>query len=365
MCTIAANPSTGTQLITVRSLSLCTGSSGPRNRPTESGTDARESITIRATSRSNPDLDAMWTPDKGITASVAAPFFIAVSILMAKIAGEHAHGLFVAGLGSLLSVPILLLVASLTARDLALGALWKRARGAFVRVLVSRAIIGQALIVMGFTMTSAVKSILLLRLEPVFVLLWSVLLLQERPTRGKCLLLSFLLLGSLLVVWPADQVSAPNFGDALILLSLLFLSYSYIPTTRVVEQVPPDGLNLATNLIGGVTLTALALVCYGWSAIPVGFEAWAPIACYSVSFFVIGATLYFYAFRTVKPWIIASFLSLEVVWGLILAFLLLAENLTPLQLCGTGILLATTLSIALYRKHEETARLLQEGAKIG
>jgi drug/metabolite transporter (DMT)-like permease len=293
--------------------------------------------------------------DKGIAASVVAPFFIALSILLSKIAGQHCQALFVAGLGSLVSVPILWLAAVLGRSNLGLNILWTRTRTTFLQVVVTRAIFGQALIILGFTMTSAVKSILLLRVEPVFVFLWSMLLLKEKPAPGEVALLCVLVAGSVLVVWPGDKLSAPNLGDGLIVLSLLFLSYSYIPTRKVVEQAPVNGLNLLTNLFGGLAITIAAIAYYGIASIPASPNAWGPIAGYSLSFFVAGASLYFYAFRTVKPWIISSLLSLEVVYGLVLAAMMMSEKLTLLQLCGTVILLAATVVIALYHKRNEQA----------
>lgn len=292
-------------------------------------------------------------PDPGIAASITAPLFIAISILLAKVAGQHSQALFVAGLGSLISVPFLLAASLLKRSNLEPAKLFNQARSSFLQVLFSRALFGQALIILGFTMTTAVKSILLLRLEPVFVFFWSVLLLGEKPTRGKAALLSLLLLGSLLVVWPQDKVSAPNTGDGLILLSLLFLSYSYIPTGKAIEQSSAAALNLFTNLIGGGTIAALALTIYGASSFPTTATAWGPILAYSISFCVIGASLYFYAFNSVKPWVISSFLSLEVVYGLILAVIFMAEKLTALQCTGALVLLSATLLIALYRRLEE------------
>jgi drug/metabolite transporter (DMT)-like permease len=121
----------------------------------------------------------------------------------------------------------------------------------------------------------------------------------------------------------------------------------------VVEQASVSSLNILSNLIGGLTITIAATCHYGTHSIPVSFEAWAPLVGYALAFPLIGSSLYFYAFRTVKPWIIASFLSLEVVYGLIVAVLLMSEKLAPLQGCGAVVLLLATLLIAAYRRREE------------
>jgi drug/metabolite transporter (DMT)-like permease len=126
--------------------------------------------------------------------------------------------------------------------------------------------------------------------------------------------------------------------------SLFFLSYSYLPTAEVVSKSNPAGLNILTNLIGGGVITLIA-----WVISPRAFDitpqGWTLIVGYSITFFVIGATLYFYAFKTIKPWVIASFLSLEVVFGLALAALLLKESIATVQFVGAAIVLAATIAI--------------------
>ncbi len=251
----------------------------------------------------------------------------------------------IAGLGALISLPFLLAISFLSKTDLQIPKLLTELRTPFIKVLLTRAIIGSGLIVAGFTMTSAIKSVLLLRLEPVFVFLWSMLFFHEKPKPKKVIALTLLLIGSAMVVAPNGAVDGPNLGDALIVISLLFLSYSYIPTQRIVEKCSPAGLNIMTNLLGG---SALAVIAFNIPDQPVhismrGIEL---ITGYSITFSVIGCGLYFYAFKTLKPWIIASFLSLEVVFGSVLALLLLKETMSPFQILGAVIVLAATAWIA-------------------
>lgn len=283
--------------------------------------------------------------DKGIVAAILAPFFIALSIIVTKIAGRVAPPLVIAGLGALISLPFLLGISIASKTDLQIPKLLTELRTPFLKVLFTRAILGSGLIVAGFTMTSAIKSVLLLRLEPVFVFLWSMLFFKEKPRPKKVIALAFLLIGSAMVVAPNGALDGPNLGDALIVISLLFLSYSYIPTQEIVEKSNPAGLNILTNLLGG---GALALVAFNIPDQPVhltqrGVEL---ITGYSITFSVIGCGLYFYAFKTLKPWIIASFLSLEVVFGSVLALVLLKETMSLFQILGAVIVLVATAWIA-------------------
>lgn len=300
--------------------------------------------------------------NKGYLAAVFAPFFIAASIIVTKMAGTVAHPLVIAGLGTLMSVPFLLLPRLVSKTPFDAPKILKELAIPFWKVVATRNVIGQILIIIGFTMTTAVKSVLLLRLEPLFVFAWSVMLLGEKPKPPKLMLLLALLVGSALVVAPQGASGGPNLGDALIALSLLFFSYSYFPTQEVVSKATPAGLNILSNLAGGIIVTIIAVLACDRQAFQVSTEAIQLIAGYSITFFVIAGSLYFYAFKALKPWVIASFLSLEVVFGLILAFVVLKESIAPLQLMGAAVVLAATIGIGRIGAAEEKAEGGKENA---
>jgi drug/metabolite transporter (DMT)-like permease len=292
--------------------------------------------------------------DKGIAAAVLAPFFIALSIIVTNMAGGEAPPLVIAGLGSLFSVPFLIVIALVSKTDLQISKLLNELRMPFLKVLITRNIIGSALIVSGFTMTTAIKAVLLLRLEPVFVFVWSMIYFNEKPNPKKLIALLALLAGSGLVVAPNQAVGGPNLGDALVVISLLFLSYSYIPTNEVVQKTSSAGLNLMTNTIGGAIVTAIAF-CIPSQQFGLSTKALLLITSYAIVFSVIGVSLYLYAFKTLKPWVIASFLSLEVVFGTTLAFFILHETMTPIQIAGAIVVLAATAVIARLNQEPEKA----------
>lgn len=111
-------------------------------------------------------------------------------------------------------------------------------------------------------------------------------------------------------------------------------------------------------------MTIIAVVACERQAFQVSAQAVQLIAAgYSITFFVIAGTLYFYAFKALKPWVIASFLSLEVVFGLILAFVVLKETIAPLQLLGAGVVLAATIGIGRIGASEEKEEEEKEGGK--
>jgi drug/metabolite transporter (DMT)-like permease len=293
----------------------------------------------------------------------------------------------------------------------------------FLKVLLSRSIIGQIMIVYGFTMTTAFKGILLLRIEPLFVYLWTLYYRREQPTAKKIALLLALIGGSVLAVLPSGTIesaalcastngatntglastvvassapangailaqvgatgaahiavaapvvahaagsafgttahgalvaalarapiivnSGPCLGDVLVVCSLLFISFSYDPTREIVQAASPAGLNLLLNFLGGL-IVAVAVFIMQPQQFAIGAQTLGVIAAYSVVFFILAASLYFEAFRTLKPWVISSFLSLEVVFGLVISVLLLHQSFTALQLVGCAIVVAVTIAI--------------------
>lgn len=288
--------------------------------------------------------------ERHLIPAILAPAFIALSIIIIKIAGLDTHPLLIAGLSPLIAVPFLFAWLILRKERLQLRLILKDYAKPFLMLLASRCVVGQIVLVLGFVLTSAVKAVLLLRLEPVFVLIWSIVLLGEKPRAAKFLITMILIAGAALVVNPANELSAPNLGDALICLALFFLSYSYIPTQRIMERADALTVSLLANIAGGSIITAIAFALLPPASLVISSKAFGWLCLYALTFFVLGANLYFVAFRTVKPWIIASLLSLEVSFGLLFALIAFAEVPTTSQLLGMVIIVAATIATGVYSK---------------
>jgi drug/metabolite transporter (DMT)-like permease len=105
--------------------------------------------------------------------------------------------------------------------------------------------------------------------------------------------------------------------------------------------------------VGGLILAAVASVVVGPGALSVSAGSFSLIAAYSFIFYVMACILYFFAFNSVRPWLIASILSLEVVFGVALAIVWLHETVTALQIAGCLIVIAATIAIGNLSKKEE------------
>jgi drug/metabolite transporter (DMT)-like permease len=301
---------------------------------------------------------------KGILAAVLSPFFIALGVMVAKMAGHSgAQPLLITAISGLMSVPFLLPLQKLGRTKSDLAVLFGEMRRPFLQLLVSRSIIGSALVVVGFTMTTALKSVLLLRVEALFVFAWSVYYKKEKATAGKIVLLLILILGSVLVVMPSSGLHQPaalalapseglNLGDVLIVTALLFISFSYIPTEEVITKASPTSVNIIANTVSGIFILLVMLLACPQAVFTLSAKALSFIFGYAVIFCVLAVNIYYFAFKTIKPWIIACFMSLEVVYGVPLAWLIHAESLTLLQAIGAVIVMAATAGIGLLNARE-------------
>ncbi len=290
--------------------------------------------------------------DRGIVSAILAPIFIAIAVMFVNFAGKYAHPFLIAALSPLISILFLFPILWVSKEKLFFKEMFTNLKIPFYKVLFFRSIIGQVLIVWGFTSTTLVKSILLLRLEPLFVLIWSVFLLGEKSTVKKFILVGLLIIGTLFVVSPNDPISAINVGDLMIIAALASLSYSYIPTEKIVKKSNALSLTAVSNLVSGIFLTVIALLIFSGPAFNISLTGWGLILGGLLAFNVIGITLFFYAFKTVKPWIISSFLSLQVIVGIFLAIVFAGEAMTNMQIIGAIIIMAATYLIGRARKDD-------------
>lgn len=286
--------------------------------------------------------------DKGLLAAILAPIFIAASVIFVNQIGPQ-NPFIIAGYSQFISVLILFTVLKLSRQNLSIKKILTSFRGPLAKVVISRALIGNVLLTAGFLLTTSVKAIVLLRIEPLFVFLWSLLLLSEKPTIKKFGLLTLLVFGSVLVLSPGGAFSGITLGDLAVMGGLLFLSYSYIPASIVSKEANPFGLVILTNLFGGVIILLASLFLFPMEEFVLPQRASLMMLGSIVSFYVIGLPLWSYAFKTVKPWVVAALASLETVAGLLIAVAIVGDIITLVQVVGASVVLLSTYLIAKYR----------------
>ncbi|EAQ03783.1 membrane protein, putative [Pseudooceanicola batsensis HTCC2597] len=171
---------------------------------------------------------------------------------------------------------------------------------------------------------------------PVVAYFGSALLLKERVTLIRALLLLVGFGGVLLVVKPGFGMS---FGMAMALLAGTFYG-SYLVATRLIAGVYRPRLLLLSQLaIGAVVLTPLAAVI--WPAtLPPGF-AWAfPLSAIGSA---MGNYLLLIASRSLPANVVAPLVYSQILWAMVLGFAVFGDWPDSLALAGLVIILISGL----------------------
>ncbi len=251
-----------------------------------------------------------------------------------------------AGLASLLSVVFLFILSKILKEKIELRKLFTYKRDMFLLVL-TRSLIGTLLLIIGFSVVAAVRVVFLVRLEPILVFVISIFLLKEKVKTRKVGLLIVLLFGALVFTTDGsfDVLAKITIGDLIVVSALLFLAYSYIPSSKLSKKVNPSTLTIGANILPIFVFLFLALF-FVPEQIILDANSFYLVLAYTITFYVLGLFLWFKALKSVKPWIVASILSLEPIAGALLAFFWLGQILSVVQVIGGAIMIVATYFIA-------------------
>lgn len=285
----------------------------------------------------------------GIIAGFFSTIFIGFSIVIASVASKIINPLVVAFLSMLISLPFLYIFLVSSRNHSQIRKMFSQFPKDTISVILLRSVIGTIILLVGFSLTIAMRAVFLLRLEPFFVLLMSVFILKEKITKRRILYLVLLLFGALIFLTNGvltDLFHAVNLGDVLIIISLVFLAYTYIPTSRIMKKFDPINLTVSSNIFGGIIILIVSLLFLPVSGFAIDSYGISLLLIYSLSFYVIGQFLWFRALKDTKPWILSSILALEPISGALLAYFWLNQILQPMQLVGAVIMILMTYFIS-------------------
>ena len=271
-----------------------------------------------------------------------------ISTVIAGHAAKLMNPVLLAGLGLLSSALLWLVLAPLVHQKISL-ATFRRNWKDFLELVLSRGVAGNALIFLGFQLTTAVKAVFLFNLEPAFVAIWSALLLGERISLRQAILILLLLAGGfLLSTGGSIETLTAQTGDLLIVAALVCFSYAYLPAARLLKKTDSISLTASSNCLSGLLLLPLAFLFFGAQP-TLTLEQGGWIVAYAITFGVLMLYFYFTALKSTKPWIVSSLLQLAPLPGAALAYLLFGETLTLPQMLGGLVLLATSFEISRER----------------
>lgn len=281
----------------------------------------------------------------GILYAVLSTVFIGTSTVIASVVSRNVNPVVLTLLVYLFAIPPILVFGLI--QKLQLRELFKKFPGDFFKILIPRTIISQLLIIYGLSLTLAIRAGFIARLEPAFVLIFSAFLIKERIKTNKILLLVILTMGAMLFVTNGnpDIFSEVLPGDFILVIALTFLAYTYLPTARIMKKINASTVILALNLVAVIVLLPVVLIFF-YPYLSINTNDLILTIAYSLTFHVFGIILWFTAMKDVKPWIVASMLSLTPVVTSVIAFFWLGQFLLPVQLLGGAIIIAATFLIS-------------------
>jgi drug/metabolite transporter (DMT)-like permease len=188
---------------------------------------------------------------------------------------------------------------------------------------------------------------LLLYTYPVLVTVASVLLGRDRLTPGRAAALVAASGGTLLVLLGAGAVTFQPVGVSLALGAALTYTVYILVADRVVHRLPPVVLSALVMLGATGTLGVRAAVTGGVD-LGSGAAGWFWLACIAVVSTVLAMLAFFAGLRRTGPSTAAILSTFEPVVTAGLAALTLGEVLTPTQLAG-GVLVLASAAVLQWR----------------
>lgn len=216
-----------------------------------------------------------------------------------------------------------------------------------MEIVIARPVIGSLLLIYGFSLTTAIHSAFMMRLEPIFVTIFSYFFLKDKINLKQISLIMIMIFGAFLLSTSGNisLITQTQIGDLFIIISLVFFSYAYIPAKKIGREINPVTVTIVNNLVGGLILFLFMLVI-GINLLTVNYTNFWLLLSYVISFSVFGLYLYFSALRKTKTWIVSSLLSLSAVFGSIIAYFWFKETLNAIQMIGCIVILVSFYFIA-------------------
>ncbi|MBI2085638.1 MAG: DMT family transporter [Candidatus Aenigmarchaeota archaeon] len=286
--------------------------------------------------------------NQGSKLALSSAVLIGFSIVFQNQASKLAEPILIATYALLISSFILLVLARIMNKKLSDIKRLQHDKD-FWKITLSRNVFGTIFLLYGMSLTTSINSLVILRLEPAFVILFGYFLLREKLKQKEILFVSLTIIGAILVSTSGKlSLSGTQIGDLLVLSSLLFLGYSYIPSRRMMQKTDPLILTAYSNLFGGLILLTVSAITVKNLVMPA--SALMLTMGSVITFYVIGLSLWFEALKKIEAWKVAALLSITPIAGGALSFLWLGESINEIQLLGATIIIAASYKLSTERK---------------
>jgi drug/metabolite transporter (DMT)-like permease len=275
--------------------------------------------------------------------------FIGFSLVTMSVATKSVHPFVYSAYSTALSIPFLFAL-SYFYKGAGLREIVRNKSRDFWLTLFERFILGSGiLLTFGFSMTSAIRGVFIVQLEPMFVLLWSFMLLHERVRKSKVFFFVTLILGAFLITTGGmgGEFSTLLVGDGLIALAVLLLAHSFLTSSRLMERANPFRLYLGFSVLSLPVFIALSLLLLPVASFFISMEMLAVIFMGSIFFNIIGFPLWLISLKYMRPWAVSTAIMVQSISGALLSFFWLGQTLSVVQIIGGIVILISVYFISL------------------
>lgn len=282
----------------------------------------------------------------GLLFAILSPIFSSIATIFLSGVSKTFATLAVVSFGAILGGSIIFLLLFLTKSKFSIRDL-KKVKKDLAKMVFLRQLLGQALLVLGISLTSAIKAIFFTKTEPYFVLLFHWLVKKEKILKHQIVLLAANLFGALLLSTGGkfEAFGKAQFGDLLIVLAMACLAYSYFYGKKLSLKLGATAANAFALIIAGLVLFPLVLFTTPMSSLA-NYTGWVYLLGYVITFNVIGLTLWYASLKTVKSWVVSTLRSVGPIVGAPLAYFIFGDVLNLVQIVGVAIILVTSSYIA-------------------
>ncbi len=288
--------------------------------------------------------------DQGLLFAIISPLFSSIATVFQSVALKSLSPLIVTSFGALLGSLIIFSVILISREKIDFRKL-KRNSNDLIYMALLRPLFGAVLFSFGLSMTSAIKAIFFTKMEPYFVLGWNWILHKEKIQLKYLVLLLVHVAGAIVLSTGGvfESFGKAQIGDLLIIASMGFFSLSYIYSSRLSKNVGAKLTNAIILGIAGAILLPFAFLFLPSTTVLTNPTGWIYLIASVIFFNVIGLTLWIASLKSVKGWMVSALRSIGPIIGAPVAWLLLGETLSQIQIAGAVIVLITSALIA--REH--------------
>jgi drug/metabolite transporter (DMT)-like permease len=215
-------------------------------------------------------------------------------------------------------------------------------------VTLMRPIVAGVVFTYGMKYTTAIKTLFLLRLEPLFVVLAGYFLFRDKITKKQIFFIALLMFGAFLLSTAGDISVFRSYylGDMLLIISTIIFGASYYPAKKLSKKFDPIFATWVTSWVGLPFFIPLIALLSPVGSLMISMQGLLLMVAYTVFLYVFGIVLWYKTLESVKPWITSALLSLTPIVGSVFAYFWLGDTITTMQMVGAGIIFLSSVLIS-------------------